>query len=307
VQFRVRLSPLKGMIPVTFYPPARALMGSCNSYVKMLALGLKYSGQAFRLELKRAAREQIEDWTKKQARAADFVRKVLFRKNEKEVKAKVKNRQIQWLLMRADQENSWREEAADSDEEFQTWVEACCFTSVICLILSLILQIKFFGGQAPMCLNPIVAVGRARARTKWAKKYGLYKELYKKAWWEKLLDAIIPSDIRLKTSISQLGISAAGIPFYQFAYRADPSKTTYSGVMAQDLLGIRPDAVHVDKNGYYSVDYSKLDVSFGVMPNVTAASNVSDLSSLSWLYWITTAVIASLVMAFIYKKWYRRR
>lgn len=263
VIFKVKLSPMKIIIPVTFHPPVTALMGACNSYVRMLALGLKYSGPAFRLELKRASKEQLLDWTKKQQKAADFVRKFLFRKNEKEVKAKVKNRQIQWLLLRASRDEKWQEGAGASDDEYNTWVNDCCFTSVICLVLSLILQVKFFGGKAPMCLNPLVAANRARTRAAWAKKYGLWKSLYKKSWWEKLLDKLIPSDVRLKTNVAHVGVSAMGIPMYQFTYQGDTSRTLYQGAMAQDLLRLRPDAVHTDSLGYHSVDYSKIDVGFG--------------------------------------------
>lgn len=81
------------------------------------------------------------------------------------------------------------------------------------------------------------------------------------------------SDERLKEDIHYVGKSPSGIPTYTFKYRADmvdildgkvDTKSTYFGVMAQDLLELAPDAVVVEcHNGdYYCVDYSKIDVSF---------------------------------------------
>ena len=47
-----------------------------------------------------------------------------------------------------------------------------------------------------------------------------------------------------------------GLPLYRFQYIwGGPD---YVGVMAQDLIGLRPDALIVDESGYYRVDYDKL-------------------------------------------------
>lgn len=79
------------------------------------------------------------------------------------------------------------------------------------------------------------------------------------------------SDIRLKQDIHLLGKSAAGIPVYSFKYRDDmkdylrenvDTQSIYFGAMAQDLLHLAPEAVNVDPSGYYSVDYSMIDVDF---------------------------------------------
>jgi hypothetical protein len=76
------------------------------------------------------------------------------------------------------------------------------------------------------------------------------------------------SDIRLKHSIKQIGISPRGIPFYTFRYKPDVDtginhKTTFVGVMAQDLVTIAPHALcrHAE-DGFLRVDYSQLDVTF---------------------------------------------
>ena len=78
------------------------------------------------------------------------------------------------------------------------------------------------------------------------------------------------SDIRLKKDINRLGESPSGIPVYSFKYREDmkdvlqdeDTTSVYFGAMAQDLLELAPEAVGVGSNGYYAVDYSKIDVDF---------------------------------------------
>ena len=68
------------------------------------------------------------------------------------------------------------------------------------------------------------------------------------------------SDMRLKTNIDRIGYSDMNIPIYLFNYK-DDLNTTYKGVMAQDLLKLGfKDSVIVGDDGYYRVDYSKLDV-----------------------------------------------
>jgi hypothetical protein len=67
------------------------------------------------------------------------------------------------------------------------------------------------------------------------------------------------SDRRLKRDIRRVGTSPSGLPIYTFRYLW--SDTTYRGVMAQDMLRLRPQAVH-RLGGYYWVDYSVLDVKF---------------------------------------------
>lgn len=70
----------------------------------------------------------------------------------------------------------------------------------------------------------------------------------------------VPSDIRLKEDIAPVGESAAGFPLYTFRYRGQQG--IYQGVMAQDVVKTRPDAVIVDKDGFYMVDYGKLGIEF---------------------------------------------
>ena len=69
------------------------------------------------------------------------------------------------------------------------------------------------------------------------------------------------SDIRLKDNIKLLEKGKDGDPnIYSFNYKWD-TDTTWSGVMAQELLDTKhADAVRTHANGYYMVDYHKLGI-----------------------------------------------
>ncbi len=64
------------------------------------------------------------------------------------------------------------------------------------------------------------------------------------------------SDVRLKQDVGEVGSMAEGLPLYSFRYLWDD--TEYVGVMAQDVLKVRPEAVSVGEDGYYRVDYGML-------------------------------------------------
>ena len=56
----------------------------------------------------------------------------------------------------------------------------------------------------------------------------------------------------------RIGRSPSGLPIYTFAYVwGGPDMV---GVMAQDLLVLRPDAVITSDSGYLMVDYDQIDV-----------------------------------------------
>lgn len=83
---------------------------------------------------------------------------------------------------------------------------------------------------------------------------GVIKKL--KKIWNK-----ITSDVRLKENIQRIGTSKSGIPMYEFNYLGQSER--YQGVMAQDLVDMKKDnAVYKDNKGFYSVDYSEIDVEF---------------------------------------------
>ena len=67
-----------------------------------------------------------------------------------------------------------------------------------------------------------------------------------------------PSDIRLKTNISQLDQTETGLQLYSFQYLDDTNKTDYVGVMAQDLLENHADTLVTRDDGFYMVNYHKL-------------------------------------------------
>ncbi len=66
------------------------------------------------------------------------------------------------------------------------------------------------------------------------------------------------SDRRLKTDIHRIGTTVLNLPLYSFEYKDQPG--TYVGVMAQDVLKVKPSAVSIGSNGYYMVDYGKLGI-----------------------------------------------
>ncbi len=66
------------------------------------------------------------------------------------------------------------------------------------------------------------------------------------------------SDRRLKRDIRRIGTSASGLAVYSFRYVW--GGPVMVGVMAQDLLATRPDAVLTGAGGYLMVDYAKIDV-----------------------------------------------
>lgn len=66
------------------------------------------------------------------------------------------------------------------------------------------------------------------------------------------------SDRRLKRDIRRIGTSPSGLAIYSFRYVW--GGPTFVGVMAQDLLESRPEAVIETESGYFMVDYDKIDV-----------------------------------------------
>jgi hypothetical protein len=66
------------------------------------------------------------------------------------------------------------------------------------------------------------------------------------------------SDRRLKSNIARIGTTVFGLPHYRFSYRG--SGTMFTGVMAQDVLGVMPAAVSRSSTGFYQVDYGMLGI-----------------------------------------------
>jgi hypothetical protein len=68
------------------------------------------------------------------------------------------------------------------------------------------------------------------------------------------------SDIRLKADIHRVGTTVFGLPLYQFEYR-NKLGPHYIGVMAQDVLKVKPEAVSIGADGFYRVNYDMLGIS----------------------------------------------
>jgi hypothetical protein len=74
--------------------------------------------------------------------------------------------------------------------------------------------------------------------------------------------AVTTSDQRLKIIIEKIGQSNWNLNIYLFRYISDPERV-YQGVIAQELLNTKYyTAVSTGINGFYQVDYSKIDVEF---------------------------------------------
>ena len=72
------------------------------------------------------------------------------------------------------------------------------------------------------------------------------------------------SDVRWKQNIERMGTSPTGLPIFEFEYiNTDHGKGRFRGTTAQELIKHdRADATILDKDGYYLVDYNKIDIIF---------------------------------------------
>ena len=71
-----------------------------------------------------------------------------------------------------------------------------------------------------------------------------------------------PSDERLKENIVKIGVSPLGFEIVEFTYKPSMGLPNgrFRGVIAQQVLQIKPQAVEVDSDGWLTVDYRQLDV-----------------------------------------------
>lgn len=67
---------------------------------------------------------------------------------------------------------------------------------------------------------------------------------------------VAASDVRLKRDIVKVGTRADGLGVYVYRYLWSP--ILQAGVMAQEVLKVKPEAVLTMPNGFYAVDYGKL-------------------------------------------------
>jgi hypothetical protein len=75
---------------------------------------------------------------------------------------------------------------------------------------------------------------------------------------------VIRSDRRLKQYVKWVGALPNGLSLYSFQYIW--GGPTFVGVMAQDVLGVMPDAVVTGLDGFYRVDYEMLGIRMLTLP-----------------------------------------
>jgi hypothetical protein len=63
------------------------------------------------------------------------------------------------------------------------------------------------------------------------------------------------SDRRLKSNIRRVGSTPGGMAVYEYDIFGQRAR----GVMAQEILSVRPSAVYVHPSGYLMVDYSQVE------------------------------------------------
>ncbi len=68
----------------------------------------------------------------------------------------------------------------------------------------------------------------------------------------------MPSDVRLKADVKEVGTTVLGLPLYQFRYIDGEQR--FEGVMAQNVIEKMPEAVIIGDDGYYRVDYARLGI-----------------------------------------------
>jgi hypothetical protein len=70
-----------------------------------------------------------------------------------------------------------------------------------------------------------------------------------------------PSDINYKENLTLIGVSELGLNVYQYNYKNEEG--LYQGVIAQELIGTTfENALSLNIDGLYEVDYNKIDVEF---------------------------------------------
>jgi len=86
----------------------------------------------------------------------------------------------------------------------------------------------------------------------------------------------VDSDLRLKEDVRRIGTTVHDLPLYAFRYRGQDG--AYEGVMAQDVLPVRPDAVTVGPDGYFRVSYEKLGLELRPISGATLLDLAKDAS-----------------------------
>jgi hypothetical protein len=109
-------------------------------------------------------------------------------------------------------------------------------------------------GATQMGYNAQLAASNAQNAANNAMTQGLFS----------LGGAALMSDIRTKENIKAIGWLPNGLPVYEYEYKAEfkdhplAGHGTHTGVMAQEVEVMYPNAVITLHDGYKAVDYGKL-------------------------------------------------
>ncbi|WP_041368074.1 tail fiber domain-containing protein [Methylocella silvestris] len=63
------------------------------------------------------------------------------------------------------------------------------------------------------------------------------------------------SERQEKCDVEQIGVLANGLPLYRFRYVGDPE--LHLGLMAEDVVGVVPEAVTIGPDGLMQLDYER--------------------------------------------------
>lgn len=109
-------------------------------------------------------------------------------------------------------------------------------------------------GQMGLGAGGIIADAGKESTSRSRDKSGLGKALGSAAGFAMM------SDRRLKTKIKHIGRNDEGINVYEYFYK--DGSGPYVGVMAQEVAELKPEALGPERDGYMTVDYSKIDPNF---------------------------------------------
>jgi len=129
VSFRLKIHLPGNPKPVwrEFTPPNKALMGSCNNYVRILALGFKYGGNAFKRELRFQAKRMKYVMRNKKYNlykaSHDYVRNM----NTREVNQKVTTLDDEWRHRLVARDAQWESVGTYRYKAWQKYSKLLCY------------------------------------------------------------------------------------------------------------------------------------------------------------------------------------
>lgn len=123
--------------------------------------------------------------------------------------------------------------------------------------LTVLQEIASIYGGLPLNLlsgQTVTGTGTSQGVNKSSDPWGTVSTIFKAAG--PAMTAVAMSDRRLKTDIEKLGERKDGLGIYAFRYLWSPVR--FIGVMAQEVLKVKPEAVIHTPSGYMAVNYGAL-------------------------------------------------